>query len=642
MSARLLSGATRAPRDTALLSHALTSAAGEHVCLLLEIHAKPKEAKLVEKECLAVAERALAGTVGDPAERLDGTLKELNGLLKAFFVSKSVDDVHMIAAILSSDGQLHVSHAGRAEAYLVRKGGASQITEYTGGKPSPTFVHIASGVLEPRDVVVFSSQRLLRALTPAQLAQLAQHPEDVAQAIVHALTTEGEHAVVASFAVGGAGGTVVPTLRSRRRAAGPFAIPALAGVMAFTRRMGASVGRMPAIPNIRSAVTSFVGNLTHPQHRRRAHFLLLAGSMASLLVVWATVQIFTASQRSKSRAELENLVAQISSQVQAAESRRMIGDVAAANEILSQAEEQAKKVMDSGDGAFRADALDLLDTIRTKGEEINNVVRIASPTVVANLASKTPDVLAQGIIGLGNGEFIAYDRQATYRILQNAVENPSSLGTDELILGGTFFERFKAQVYLMTGNTVMEVTDGTVSSMKTEDTAGWVNGIAADAYLRFLYVLAPDAKQIYKYERLTNRYSAPLEYNVNGDLTDALDMAIADGNVYVLKKGGAVLKLYRGESQPFVIRRAPDRLLETATKLVKSSSGKFYFLDPTHRRVIVASDGGASGEASYIRQYVLEGEQVGELKDLWVDSTDTRLVVIDEKRLYSIDLTTVQ
>jgi hypothetical protein len=35
---------------------------------------------------------------------------------------------------------------------------------------------------------------------------------------------------------------------------------------------------------------------------------------------------------------------------------------------------------------------------------------------------------------------------------------------------------------------------------------------------------------------------------------------------------------------------------------------------------------------------VLEGDQVGTLKDLFVDADETRLYVIDEKRLHEVDL----
>ncbi len=174
--------------------------------------------------------------------------------------------------------------------------------------------------------------------------------------------------------------------------------------------------------------------------------------------------------------------------------------------------------------------------------------------------------------------------------------------------------------------------------MKTEDPTGWVSGRAIHTYLRFLYILSPEKKQIYKYERLGNRYSAPVNYNVNGDLTGALDFAI-DGDVYVLKQGGTILKLFRGESKAFNVRKAPEGLLNDATKIFKVTGGNFYALDPVHSRVIVISDGGPDGEAAYLKQYVLEGEQVSELRDIYVDNDDGHIYVLDAKRVHAIDLT---
>ena len=81
-------------------------------------------------------------------------------------------------------------------------------------------------------------------------------------------------------------------------------------------------------------------------------------------------------------------------------------------------------------------------------------------------------------------------------------------------------------------------------------------------------------------------------------------------------------------------------MLKDSTKLYKVIDGNLYFLDPEGARVVVTTDGGATGEASYLRQYVLEGDQIGTLRDLYVDPDQTHLYVLDEKRLYVIDLAT--
>ena len=168
---------SKSKRGTVLVSDSFTSSSGEDALLLMQVEATPTEAKTLEKECKTVITHALLETEGEASSRLDGALKELNGLLKGLAFSQSVGEVHALVGIVDTSGVLHVSHAGRAEAYVVRSGVASQITEYSRGKPTAAFVHIASGALEPRDVIVFSTVRLLRTVTPAQLGQLAQRGE---------------------------------------------------------------------------------------------------------------------------------------------------------------------------------------------------------------------------------------------------------------------------------------------------------------------------------------------------------------------------------------------------------------------------------------------------------------------------------
>jgi hypothetical protein len=125
---------------------------------------------------------------------------------------------------------------------------------------------------------------------------------------------------------------------------------------------------------------------------------------------------------------------------------------------------------------------------------------------------------------------------------------------------------------------------------------------------------------------------------VNGDLKGAIDMAV-DGDVYILKDDGTVVKLLRGEQKPFTIRNLPEGALKGVTKVFKASpTSNIYFLNPTEGRIVVASSDSDLGESSYIRQYVLDLADMTDIKDLYVDPDDTRLYVLDAKRLYSIDL----
>jgi hypothetical protein len=529
-------------------------------------------------------------------------------------------------------------------------------------------MHIASGSVQERDHFIISTQRLLRTITPAQLAQIAQHSGDgVVQGILSKLTAEKEVACLCHIHV--LGGPELPFERRQGVAARP-AVAArtrtkvdsrklLSSVMdkvgsvdwsGFIKKFSAKKGKGNQVNDflrtLQERLRQFFSDLYDPERKRRAHLLLLAGSGVVFLLIWMTIQLSLSSQRNQTRDELASLVKQINADISTADSRQLAGDTESANAILQRAEDRARQVMSNDSRLFEKEALDLLGIIKSKREEMNRVFRIVAPSPVAHLDAKKSDVQAQGLIGYPNGEFIVYDRQNLFRISLSTVELLEKLGTEELILDATDFSRFQSKVFLATGNSVVELIGDQPQTMKTEDPAGWVTGTDIKTYLRYLYILSPERKQIYKYERLSTKYGPPSEYNVNGDLSGALDMTIV-GPVYVLRdvsgdaKNGKrdVVKLLRGEKQTFAIRNLPPGALDGTTKIFKSApNGNFYFLDPIGKRVIVTTNDGDLGDSLYLKQYILDSDQVGTLKDLYVDPDDSHLYVLDEKKLYAIDL----
>ncbi len=669
MDLALQTGTTTSGSGTVLVSRTFESH-GEQVCLLLQVRSSARDAQALEDECLGIVEHALLGTEGEAWTRLDGTLKEMNGLFKGLMMGDSIADVHAVIALIERSGMMHVSHAGRGEAWLLRHGAASQITEFSRGKPVPNFIHISSGQLERGDVVVFSTQRLMRALTPAQLSRLAGMGDGIIDDLRMRLQSEKEVAALGSLQVDGGfadmDGEEEPAERSTRRRAA--VIPRrgqnngrMAAVGGVLQALGARL--MPIASRVASTVTAksgggargvtgsvaggfgrvreffatFLVDLRDPERKRRAHLLLLAGTLVVFLLIWMIIRLSIESQRNKTRQELADIIDQVAAELQTAETRRLAGDPDAANAILERSEEKVKQVIDNQSQFYRSQAVDLLAKVREKREQISNITRLNPPRILTNLSTKNADIVSAGLIGISDGEMVVYDKHASYRIISSSVNDPRGVVEQDQIAGGSYFERYQSPVFLTTGNSVIELGENQATDMKTEDPQGWHTGVAIETYGRYLYLLSPAAKQIYKYERLNGRYGAPANYNVNGDVGGGIDLAI-DGSVYVLKQGGVVLKLLRGEAQNFVIRQAPKGLLQNATNIYKVSGGNFYFLDPTGRRVIVASDGGATGESQYVRQFVLEGEMIGRLQDLFVDNDETHLYVLDEKRIYVVDL----
>lgn len=670
MKIAVTTGQTKAPHGTVLVPVVLGEEKGERAFFLMQCDGKAEGGENLREEFVTVLTHAVLDGVGSGYERLESALKELNGLLKGFMLSEAVSDVHAIVGLIETEGTLHLSNVGRAETYIIRDGSTLQITEFSArGKAPVAFTQILSGPVRNRDHFVIASQRLLRTVTPAQLSKMVQHDgESIIQNIISALAAEKEVACIAHIVISGDAegtgekeparrpmGASPRLLRSRQKLSGSALLSRVTSTFAgiewrsLARKMrGKLTGKRSASAweRFKESVSTFLGDLYNPERKRRAHLLLLAGSGALFLVIWMVVQLSLVSQKSQTRGELADLVKQITADLSTAENRQLAGDTESANAILQRADERAKQVMGNESGLYRSEALELLERIKSKREEMNRIIRLVPPRVMANLSAKKPDIVAQGFIGLPSGEFAVYDRQNLYRVSLNTVEEGEKLGSEELILNGVWFPRFQSKVFMTTGNSVIEIINGQPTTMKTEDTAGWVTGSDIKTYLRYLYVLSPERKQIYKYERLASKYGPPAEYNVNGDLSGALDMTIV-GPVYVLRdvstpekpKARDTVKLLRGEKQPFNIRNLPPGALDGVTKIFKATTtGNFYFLDPENKRIIVTTGDSDLGDSLYLKQYIFDSDQVGVLKDLYVDGDDSRLYVLDEKKLYAIDL----
>ena len=670
MKIAVWTGHTKARADTLLLPIVLGEEGKDRVFFLLHCEGRATGMETLREECVNVLTHAVLDAEGEGYDRLESALKELNGLLKGFLLSEAVREVHAVVGLLEREGALHLSHVGRAEAYVVRDGAAIQVTEYYRGRPPSAFMHIVSGTVQTGDHFIIATQRLLRAMTPAQLTSLVrQHEEEAVHAIVERLTAEKEMACVLQIGVqqGAVAEKLVASGAPTRRTSRGKAATSRSGI--FLARLQSTFQRIdwsalatrlrPANrknnSRLRSwwtrgtdAIRNVIADLSHPERKRRAHLLLLAGAAAIFIIIWMIIQLSLSSQRSQTRGELQSLITQITSDLSTAENRQLAGDSESANAILTRADERARQVIGNESGLYRSEALELLDRIKAKREEINRIVRVVTPRVMANLSGKKADILAQGFIGNPSGSFTVFDRQSLYRVTLNAVQESEALGSSELILDGADFSRQQSEVFLTTGNSIIEVSGTETTTMKTEDPAGWIAGADIETYLRYLYVLSPERKQIYKYERLNGKYGPPTEYNVSGDLAGALDMTI-NGPVYVLRdtstdSGGSpgsrdIVKLLRGEKQTFTIRNLPPDGLQNVSKIFKSSSsGNFYFLDPDAKRILVTTNDGDIGDSLYLKQYVLDSEQVGQLKDLYVDPQDERLYVLDEKRIYAIDL----
>src|SRR3989338_1808345 len=99
MDIAVYSGTTKTIGGMSLVSLSFTSREKERACILLQMRGIPRDAKLLEEEAVSIIQNSLLGTEGEAWSRLDGTLKELNGLFKGMLVSQTIEDVHGVVAL---------------------------------------------------------------------------------------------------------------------------------------------------------------------------------------------------------------------------------------------------------------------------------------------------------------------------------------------------------------------------------------------------------------------------------------------------------------------------------------------------------------------------------------------------------------
>jgi DNA-binding beta-propeller fold protein YncE len=183
---------------------------------------------------------------------------------------------------------------------------------------------------------------------------------------------------------------------------------------------------------------------------------------------------------------------------------------------------------------------------------------------------------------------------------------------------------------------ILEYYDGQFQFVPTDDET-WKTGVGLASYGRNLYILSPANNQIYKYSRARSKYSNASEYNQDADLTGAISMAV-DGNVYVLKKGGEILKLFKGEKQDFQIQdMATD--LSTATQIFTTTDQKkMYVLDAENRRVVILEKDvkDVNGGARYKGQIYFD--ELPDVQGFYVDKTEKKLYLLTKKAVYQADL----
>ncbi len=269
-------------------------------------------------------------------------------------------------------------------------------------------------------------------------------------------------------------------------------------------------------------------------------------------------------------------------------------------------------------------------------QQVNNIVTLENPSPVLDYSSINPAIDISHIILLGASMY-GFDKnnQSVYR------GNLENQGTTVTISDSSADKTIRQAV---------KASPGTGAALFSDQSFALFNPIAesmtplnlhydgnhnfADLFVFGvrLYTLDTANNQIYRHRKSGNDFGQAEEW-VSGDveLDAAVSLAI-DGDIYVLKNNGEVLKMASGAVDNNFSLSAIDPALSSASTLyTDEDTANLYVLDPMQQRVVVFGKDG-----SFHAQYT--STSFTQLTDMVVDEANGKVYVLNNAKVYEIEL----
>lgn len=553
----------------------------------------------------------------DAYERFENALKEINIIYKNMKEKRGVKSLGTISAIIAifSGNELHLTQSKDAEAYLIRKGKLSLVSEGLSGKSEDLFVNIASGEILPEDKVLFCTSRLLRLATHSQIAGLCDDGVTEALDSIRELVLSDNDLSI--------GVTCVHAKLPQRGVA--------------KSNFGGNK-YLNKIKEVLSSAFEFIGKKLGGKINNKIGVntdfnknTILAIILVIILILIISISFLMDGRRNGAlREEYRIRIEGMHQDINTANTKGYANDKETANAILEKVEAEAREILETN--YFRAETLALVEKIQETRDSINNTVRLSDVTPYVDLSSKRENIEAIGLLNLDDN-FFAYEYNALYEVILDQVLDPKTIDDTEVVMTGSAMEDMGILVLLTQSGRIIEYDEGQFRFASTEDES-WKPGVAIAAYGKYIYMLSPSTNQIYKYSRLRSSYSTATEYNSDAEIQDAISFAI-DGNIYVLKKGGEIIQLFKSKKQPFEIEDLTTDISE-ATKIFTSPElDGLYILDSVNKRVIIVQkDIGLGGR--YQGQVYFEN--LDNVQDIYVEKNENKLYLLTKKEIFEVDI----
>ncbi|OGH71095.1 MAG: hypothetical protein A3C90_00545 [Candidatus Magasanikbacteria bacterium RIFCSPHIGHO2_02_FULL_51_14] len=360
--------------------------------------------------------------------------------------------------------------------------------------------------------------------------------------------------------------------------------------------------------------------------------LLGATVIFAVIFVGSIVFLKTKEAREARDVAYQNLIAAIGDKKDAAEASMIYGDDAKAFELLKEAEAIARELpLESDEQEIKA--RELAADIESSLTTFRKII-VVSPQAL-DLTEVRPDAAVNRLVAIDK-KIIAYGNdQGLFYIadqITGAVDVKQSAAIPELFAASTPKEN-DFTIFASGPDTIAQL-DKTAFTLTAKDISFPRDGTQlADVFVynRRLYTLDTANSQIYKHNPTQTGYDrgAPWIKTADADLSDAVSLAL-DGDVFVLKQNGAVLKFVGGDLADFALHGVDPALENPIALWTYNDVDNIYILEPAGKRVVVVSK-----EGRLVQQYTHPDWQAP--TGMVVDEANKTIFVLDSNKIYKFN-----
>lgn len=305
-----------------------------------------------------------------------------------------------------------------------------------------------------------------------------------------------------------------------------------------------------------------------------------------------------------------------------------------ARELLEEADRLTGQIL--GSVTRREQAEGLKSAIVEQFDKMDNITRIAEPTLIFNVDQINSGFNPLDLIGLENGLYTLCNPNNIILRLdpqkKEAVQLSPSFNDIGYLVRASQIDQGKNILFVNADNkfSLFDFNSFKIEPISAESPLDPNNIQDLAEYSNKIYTLNPGENQIVKYTRTIGGLSKGSLWLSEGDIKNGASLAI-DGDAYVLTLNGEILKFRAGKQVNFNKPAIQPALEKPAKIFTRLNDKNLYLVDPPTRRIIVLEKN--TGEM--LRQFT--SDKFNDLKDIWVAPDEKIIYVLADKSVYQIE-----